>query len=101
LKRLNYNYIVVDNGTKVLEALDRDPYNMVLMDLHMPVMDGFETTTAIIKKYSPENRPIIIAITANNEKDDRDLCLKFGMNDFLPKPVQLESLKAVVEKWLG
>ncbi|MFN8412038.1 MAG: PAS domain S-box protein [Anaerolineales bacterium] len=91
------------NGRQALELLQVDPdsYSLVLMDLHMPEMDGFTATRAIRTHENKSNRHIpIIAITANAMMESQELCLNAGMDDYLSKPISLAGLATVLEKWL-
>jgi CheY-like chemotaxis protein len=91
---------LASNGHEVLAALKKQPYSLVLMDCQMPEMDGFETTRIIREQgYSQSDLPII-ALTAHAFEEDRERCLEAGMNDFLSKPVFLESLRETIMKWL-
>jgi signal transduction histidine kinase/DNA-binding response OmpR family regulator len=98
LKRMGYRADVVGNGLEVLEALHRQPYDLVLMDVQMPEMDGLTATRLICQKWSPENRPRIIAITANAMQGDREACLDAGMDDYISKPIRVEELVQVLSK---
>ncbi|MEO8369245.1 MAG: ATP-binding protein [Candidatus Solibacter sp.] len=98
LRRLGYEPTAVNNGAEAITAVDREPYDLVLMDCQMPVMDGFEATRRI-RAAHPE-RPPIVAVTANAMPADRELCLNGGMNDYLSKPMALQALAKVLEKWL-
>ncbi|PZU94717.1 MAG: two-component hybrid sensor and regulator [Pseudanabaena sp.] len=92
LRRLGYTADIAENGLKVLEALDRQFYDVVLMDVQMPVMDGLEATRYIVTQLEPQKRPYIIAMTANVMESDRLACLASGMNDYLSKPVKVDLL---------
>jgi len=97
LRKLGYIAHAVTNGVEAIEALDQGGYDLVLMDCEMPVMDGYHATRHI---RASSNRQIpIIAMTANAMLGDADKCLRAGMNDFLSKPVDLESLAQVLAKW--
>ncbi len=100
LKQLGYEADVANNGLEVLEALHRQPYDVVLMDLQMPEMDGMEASQAIQETWSPEARPHIIALTANAMQGDREKCLEAGMQDYVSKPIRSEELKAALERYL-
>jgi PAS domain S-box-containing protein len=91
LKKLGYKADVVANGIEVLQSLERQHYDVVLMDLKMPEMDGLEATR-IIRQRWPDSGPKIIAITAYALEGDREKCLEAGMNDYIAKPVQKEDL---------
>jgi CheY-like chemotaxis protein len=98
LERLGYRADVVGNGLEVLEALQRQPYDVVLMDVQMPIMDGFEATKRIQQEWLPISRPRIIALTANAMQGDKEECLKAGMDDYISKPIRLEHLVQALSK---
>jgi two-component system, sensor histidine kinase and response regulator len=103
LEKLGYRADVVATGLEAVEAVSRVSYALVLMDWQMPEMDGVEAT-AIIRKREEEQasrRLPIIAMTANAMQGDRKKCLEAGMDDYIPKPVKLEHLKAVLAQWLS
>ena len=96
LERMGYRCDLAANGLEVLEALQRQPYDVVLMDVQMPELDGLETTRRI-RKHSPEDKqPRIIAVTAGAMRGDREKCLAAGMDDYVSKPVQAEELQAAL-----
>jgi len=97
LNKLGYHADVADNGTEVLRSLELQPYDLILMDVQMPEMDGFEASRVIRKRWASADQPKIIAITACALKGDREKCLAAGMNDYIVKPVKLEKLRAVLE----
>ncbi|KAM3099924.1 PAS domain S-box protein [Phormidesmis sp. 146-12] len=92
LQRLGYRADVAGNGLEVLEALRRQAYDVVLMDVQMPEMDGLITTQQIHQEWAPRLRPYIIAMTANAMQGDRQTCLDVGMDDYLSKPIRIEAL---------
>jgi PAS domain S-box-containing protein len=96
LKKLGYNADSVANGREVLQALERQSYDLILMDIQMPEMDGLETTKEI-RKLWPSGGPRIVALTAYAIAGDREKCLGVGMNGYLCKPINLEDLKAVLD----
>jgi CheY-like chemotaxis protein len=98
LKRLGYQAETVMNGVEALDKLRRSPYDVILMDLQMPRMDGLEATRRIIAEFPPERRPQIIAMTANAMEGDREACLAAGMNDYITKPVKMEQLAQVLNR---
>lgn len=101
LKKLGYRPHAVANGHEVLEALKEIPFDLILMDCQMPEMDGYDATLAIRASGVAEHKDLpIIAMTANAFSEDMDRCFKVGMNDYISKPFNLESLHAVIEKHL-
>ena len=92
LQKIGYGADVVTNGLEVLKALQKQPYDLVLMDVHMPEMDGLEATRRICKEWGVGFRPHIIAITANAMRGDREVCLAAGMDDYISKPLRLQEL---------
>jgi len=92
LERLGYRADVAANGLEVLEALDRQLYDVVLMDMQMPEMDGLEATRTICREWPAAQRPRIVAMTANAMQGDRELCLEAGMDDYVSKPIRVEQL---------
>lgn len=95
---------VAANGIEVLDAMSRKQYRLILMDCQMPEMDGFEAARKIradeAAKRAASGRVAIVALTANAMKEDRDLCLDAGMDDFLSKPFTLDQLGAILKRWL-
>ena len=98
LKRLGFQPDVVANGLEVLDAVDRQRYDVVLMDIQMPEMDGIEASRRITQQFDREARPRVIALTANVFKSDQDACRDAGMDDFLCKPLDLPQLRAALLK---
>jgi CheY-like chemotaxis protein len=99
--RLGYTADVVTNGAEALERVERNGYDVILMDCQMPVMDGFQATAAI-RVLPPERSQIpIIAVTANAFRGAREKCLASGMDDYLTKPVDKQKLDAMLSKWLS
>lgn len=96
LERLGYRADMAANGKEVLEAVKRQPYDLVLMDIKMPEMDGLKAARAI-RGMSGMLQPKIIAITAYALAGDREKCLEAGMDSYIPKPVQIEDLRAALE----
>jgi len=91
LDRMGYRADVASNGKEAVEAVKRQPYDLVLMDVQMPEMDGLEATTRI-REQDRENRPWIIALTANALQGDKERYLGVGMDDYLSKPIKVEEL---------
>ena len=98
LEKLGYRADVASNGLEVLDALERQEYDVILMDMQMPEMDGLETTRLIRGRSAGFCQPRIIAMTANVTTDDRQACFDAGMNDYLAKPIRVEELVAVLNK---
>ena len=92
LQKVGYRADVAANGVEALEALQRQPYDIVLMDVEMPEMDGLEATRQIRRMSHVEPRPRIIAVTAKALQGERELCLQAGMDDYLTKPIRLHEL---------
>lgn len=99
LNKLGYLPDVAANGLEVLQAIERQHYDIVLMDVQMPEMDGLEAAKKIREKWPESERPKIIAITAYALQGDREKCLAAGMDDYISKPVKLEELQAILESY--
>jgi CheY-like chemotaxis protein/HPt (histidine-containing phosphotransfer) domain-containing protein len=97
LERLGYLADVAGNGQEVLEAFKRGVYDVVLMDIQMPVMDGLEATREIRRRLPEEQQPRIIAMTADAMEEDRKQCLSVGMDDYVSKPVKVRDLVAALQ----
>ena len=97
LERLGYQADLVPNGLLAVEAVTQRAYDIVLMDVQMPEMDGLEATKAISAALPLERRPVIIAMTAHAMQGDREACLRSGMDDYISKPVRLETLAFALE----
>ncbi|NRB11482.1 MAG: response regulator, partial [Rickettsiaceae bacterium] len=102
LEKLNCEVVVVNNGKEAVDILQKDRnFAMIFMDCLMPIMDGFAATQALLdeeKKKKLKHIPII-ALTANAMKEDRENCLKAGMDDYLPKPVKQKDFAEMISKW--
>ena len=99
LSKMGYKIDAVENGRKVLEMMERKKYDIILMDIQMPVMNGMEATKVICEKYAEHERPKIIAITANAMPGDKERYLNAGMVDYLPKPIKFKDVQTVLIKW--
>jgi two-component system sensor histidine kinase/response regulator len=103
LEKMGFNAEAVANGQEAVQALEMIPYDLVFMDIQMPVVDGFEATRAIrSRKAKVTNRQVpIIAMTAHSMAGDRERCLKEGMDDYISKPIAPQALAEALQKWLG
>ena len=101
LGKIGFPAEVVEHGGMALEFLKKKKYDLVFMDLQMPVLDGYQTTQEIIASYPEEDRPVIIAMTANALRGERERCLAAGMNAYITKPLDLQTIERVIHTWLG
>ncbi|MEM8901856.1 MAG: response regulator, partial [Bacteroidota bacterium] len=97
--RLGYEITIVDNGKKVLDQVEENYYDLIFMDLNMPVMDGITSTVKVRANQDIKHQPIIIAMTANAFSDDKERCMEAGMNDYLSKPAKISDITELTEKW--
>ncbi|MEK0179383.1 MAG: response regulator [Oscillatoriales cyanobacterium] len=97
LQRMGYRADVAGNGKEVLEALRRQPYDVILMDMQMPEMDGLEASRLICQEWDDAAKPWIVAMTANAMRGDREECIAAGMDDYLSKPIEIEELVRVLK----
>ncbi|TMK37627.1 MAG: GAF domain-containing protein, partial [Actinobacteria bacterium] len=98
LEKLGYRADIVANGLEVLEALERQTYDLLLSDVQMPEMDGLEATRQILERWPDGERPWIIAMTAEAMSGDRERCLEAGMNDYVAKPIRVDELVAAIKR---
>jgi signal transduction histidine kinase/CheY-like chemotaxis protein len=103
LKKLGYRVDLAANGEEAIEALQKTCYDLVLMDIQMPGMDGHQATVLIRDPHSTvlDHQVPVIAMTANVLPGDREACLLSGMNDFISKPIRPAELSALLQRWLG
>jgi CheY-like chemotaxis protein len=99
LEIFGYKIDIADNGKIAFEMMQQNLYDMILMDVMMPEMDGLEATRTIRSTIDGKHQPVIIAVTANALKGDRELCIEAGMNDYISKPINTEELKALLIKY--
>ncbi len=92
LERLGYQAHCVQNGLEVLQAIKQHSYDLILMDCHMPELDGFDTTQRIIAMYPAAERPKIVAMTASTMQEERERCFRIGMDGFISKPIRIEEI---------
>lgn len=98
LGKMGYRPDVVGNGYEAIDALRRQPYDVILMDVHMPEMDGLTATAKICEQWPVAEQPHIIALTANAMKGDREKCLAAGMSDYISKPIKVDDLIAALKQ---
>jgi signal transduction histidine kinase/CheY-like chemotaxis protein len=98
LAQLGYRADVAGNGLEVITALERQPYDVVLMDVQMPELDGLEATRRIRQQWVPPRGPRIIAMTANAMQGDREECLAAGMDDYISKPIRVHDLLSALQR---
>jgi CheY-like chemotaxis protein/anti-sigma regulatory factor (Ser/Thr protein kinase) len=98
LRQMGYRADVAANGLEAVESVARQRYDVILMDVQMPDMDGLEATQQIIAKWEPEARPRIIGLTANAMQGDREMCLAAGMDDYIVKPIRVNELVEALKK---
>jgi CheY-like chemotaxis protein len=92
LQQIGYLADVAGNGIEAIESVERQQYDVILMDVQMPEMDGLAATREIVDRWPPGERPRIIAITANAMEEDREACFTAGMDDYVPKPIRMKEL---------
>jgi CheY-like chemotaxis protein len=98
LKRLGLRADLAENGRVALERLQEQDYDLVLMDMQMPELDGLAATRRIRAELAAERQPRIVAVTANAMKGDRERCLEAGMDDYISKPLRKEDLEAALAR---
>lgn len=97
LNKLGYQPDLAENGVLALKMTEEKYYDLILMDVQMPELDGLETTKAIRKRSGKQ--PVIIALTANAIKEDKEECLSMGMDDYISKPTTIQNLVDIIQKW--
>ena len=98
LERLGYQADLAENGREVLEALERQTYDVILMDVQMPELDGLDATRRIRESRTPGDQPHIVAMTANAMREDRDACIEAGMDNYVAKPIRPDELAAALQR---
>jgi PAS domain S-box-containing protein len=98
LERMGYNADAVGNGLEAVNAFENRSYDLVLMDLQMPEMDGLEASRQIRRTVAADRQPKIIALTANAMQGDREICLDAGMDDYISKPVKMHEIVAAIRR---
>ncbi|HLO34153.1 MAG TPA: response regulator, partial [Anaerolineales bacterium] len=99
LEQSGYRADIASNGKETLESIARQPYDVILMDVQMPEMDGLEATRRILARWpDKKDRPRIIAMTADALESDREMCLAVGMDDYVAKPIRVAELMEALAK---
>ena len=98
LAQMGYRADLAANGLEAIDAVERQTYDVVLMDVQMPEMDGFEASREINRRWPDVRRPRLVAMTANAMEGDRELCTAAGMDDYVAKPIRVEELVAALER---
>ncbi|MBI4661775.1 MAG: response regulator, partial [Verrucomicrobia bacterium] len=98
LRGFGYECALAGNGVAVIRALEREPFDLVLLDVNMPEMDGFEAARQIRERWRDRERPWVVALTASVARVDREECLEAGMDDYLSKPVEIGEVRRVLEE---
>lgn len=99
LAKLGYRADVVNNGNEVITALENKVYDVLFLDVQMPVMDGLDCARQICSRWTRDKRPVVIAMTGNALIGDREKCLAAGMDDYISKPVRIGELQTALERW--
>ncbi len=96
---MGYQADSAGNGKETPEAVARQRYDIIFMDLRMPEMNGLDAGRRIVKRWPPEKRPRIIAMAAAAMEGDREECLEAGMDDYISKPIRIEEVQAAIKRW--
>ncbi|AMO54491.1 hypothetical protein GZ77_23295 [Endozoicomonas montiporae] len=99
LKKLGCSTTIVENGKEAVLKLEQESFDLVLMDCIMPVMDGFDATRAVRTSGLAHHQIPIIAFTANTKDEDQQTCRQAGMDDFIDKPVTVEKMTGLLQRW--
>ena len=92
LQQMGYRADLASNGIEAIECVERQTYDVVLMDVQMPEMDGLDASKEITTRWSAAERPRIVAMTANAMQGDREMCIAAGMDDYIAKPIRVDRL---------
>jgi CheY-like chemotaxis protein len=101
VKRLGIDSDVANNGVQAVEAVQQKTYDLIFMDIQMPLMDGIEATQKILNDSKIAKKPIIIAVTANTSDDAKKKCRDCGMKDFLSKPITFKVVQNAIHQWFA
>jgi len=99
LSKMGYACTVVKNGQEAIDLVLKEPFDIIFMDMHMPIIDGLEATRQIRSALQTPDMPVIIALTANNFAEEKEHCLAAGMNDFMTKPYRIANMQQLLDKW--
>jgi CheY-like chemotaxis protein len=97
LQQMGYRADIASNGIEAIESIERQPYDVVLMDVQMPEMDGLAAAREINRRWPDGTRPRIVAMTANAMRGDREECIQAGMDDYVTKPIRVDQLVEALE----
>src|SRR6185503_13554935 len=98
LQQMGYRADLASNGIEAIECVERQTYDVVLMDVQMPEMDGLEASRRITARLPAATRPRIVAMTANAMQGDREMCMAAGMDDYVTKPIRVDALVAALSQ---
>jgi CheY-like chemotaxis protein len=98
LQQMGYRADLASNGLEAIESVERQTYDVVLMDVQMPEMDGLEAARQITARWPAAQRPHIVAMTANAMQGDREMCIAAGMDDYVTKPIRVDALVAALSQ---
>ena len=99
LQGFGYRCELAANGIEVIQAIERQPFDLLFLDIEMPEMDGYETTRRIRQRWTEAERPRLVAMTANVMRGEREKCLESGMDDYIPKPIEISEVRRALEYW--
>ncbi|MNN18882.1 Signal transduction histidine-protein kinase BarA [compost metagenome] len=99
LARRGYEADIASNGKEAVEAVLKGDYDLVFMDVQMPIMDGLEATSSIRKHPEHVQKPFIVAVTAFAKNEDKESCLASGMQDFIAKPIYISEVDRILKEW--
>jgi signal transduction histidine kinase/HPt (histidine-containing phosphotransfer) domain-containing protein len=99
LQKLGYKPELAANGLEVMQALEKQSYDLLFLDVQMPEMDGYETARQIRQRWKDEQRPIVVAMTGGALTGDREKCLTCGMDDYMAKPLRISDLQDILRRW--
>jgi CheY-like chemotaxis protein len=98
-RKMGYQIATASNGVEVLQALERQPYDAVFLDVQMPEMDGYEAARQIKLRWPEGDRPRLIAMTGNVMEGERERCIASGMDDYIAKPVRIKDIESMICQW--